>query len=255
MIRPQVLQQAALLVHFDGVWRDRVLAHGVLGLSDDERTLLAAVDARAFRADDERVARAVAGLVEEFPVAAATAGLPPLFALFRSDAFVDVVCGRLLLVEAAAVALGAPASIPARIELALAQARRKHTRHRPHNAWCAAAGVGVVDVPAGSLAAFSAARSELGVSPRESLAAGKRLTWSIAASADVETVLITGGASLALCAEALGRLLEFAATPRDGASLRARACELGCDSDDEAQGLIDDLVADGLLQAPAEAPL
>ena len=249
MIRPQLLQQAAVLVHFDAVWRDRMLDGGVLALDVEERALLAGVDARAFRADDERAARAVAGLVEEFPVAAAVAGLPCLFALFRSEAFVDVVCGRVLLVEAAAVALGAPTSIPARIELALARSRR----HRTPGGWCTAAGVGVVDVPVGSLAAFSAARAELGVSPRDGLAAGQRLTWSGAAVAEVETVLITGGASLALCAEALGRLLEFAATPREGASLRARACELGCDSDDEARALIDDLVADGLLRAPVEA--
>ncbi|MBM4279659.1 MAG: hypothetical protein FJ137_02495 [Deltaproteobacteria bacterium] len=240
------VERAALLLHFDGGWATRILDGDVLGLTGAEKAMLRAVDRRAFRADPERAARAAAVIVAELPVAIAVAGVPRLLSFFRADAFVDVIVGRAPLVVGAADFLD---SAPARIEGAVGRARRR--RHVDVGDIVVAPHVAAALVPDGALAQWTAARQSLGDDAVAAIGAGRRIAWPAFDDAEAAGVLVTGDAAnpaVGPCTAALARLLHRLEDGVDLAAFRAVACAEGCDDDAEADALLADLVADGLLR-------
>ena len=238
------LRTAALLLHFDASWRPRLLDEGLLGLSADERALLAAIDARAFRADEERKARAAAAVVDELPVAVAIAGLPRLFSFFCHTAFVDVIDQGAALVPAVAAFLAVgPAHDAARIEGAVAQARRRRRGRGLAAGVDAAAGLGV-----GAVVHWSALRAGLGPDVAGSVMRGARARWELPTVGEQEGVVVDNALvdpRVAACSHELAVLLE-AARSEGRAALLALAVSHGCD-DEEAAGLLSELQRDGLL--------
>ncbi len=241
------VERAALLMHFDDVWIARVLEEGVLSLSSMEKALFRSVDRRGFRSDGERAARAATAIVAELPVAVGVAGVPRLLSFFRDPAFVDVIVGGTPLVVGAARFLDNP---PARIECAIACARRRD--HAPDAAVVVAPAVAAAVIDDGTLAAWLAARESLGEDVVATVGSGQRIAWDArpAAAAAPTGVLVRGAGAAPVvggCAAALARLLGRLETGSTLAAYRAAACAEGCDDDAEADALLDDLVADGLL--------
>jgi hypothetical protein len=214
-------------------------------LSPAEQAMFGAVDRRAFAADADRRHRAVVAVAEEVPVAIAIAGLPAVYALFDDrDIFLAVVRGEAPMAVQFARGLEGVAGDAARIEGAVARARR----HRRLVAGIGRAdGVEVATVSDGALSRYEAARRALGDDVVAAVCGGRRLPTL--GSGDGAVVLATrgpAGVDLAGCSAALGALLDRC----DGlteADFIAHARALGCDDDDEARALLADLVGDGLL--------
>jgi hypothetical protein len=242
------VERAALLMHFDAVWQARILEGDTLSLSAAEKSLFAQVDRRAFHTDGERAARAVAVVVEELPVAVAVAGLPRVFAFFRDDAFLDVIVGGVPLVVGAAAFLD---NAPARIEGAVARARRRHAA--PAGEVVVAPHVASAPVPADAVDRWLAARASLGADVLAVVGGGRRVPWSDATfgdTVDIAGVLVTGTPSspaVGRCAHALASLLGHFENGGSCDAFRVAARERGCDDDAEADALLADLVVDGLL--------
>jgi hypothetical protein len=242
------VERAALLMHFDAVWHARILEGDTLSLSAAEKSLFAQVDRRAFQTDGERAARAVAVVVEELPVAVAVAGLPRVFAFFRDEALLDVIVGGVPLVVAVARFLG---NAPARIEGAVARARRRRTA--PAGEVVVAPHVASAPVPADAVDRWLAARASLGADVVAVVGGGRRVPWVDATFGDtVDTagVLVTGTPSspaVGRCAHALAALLARFEDGGSSEAFRVAARELGCDDDAEADALLADLVADGMV--------
>ncbi len=238
------LEQAVLLMHFADRWVDRILDGDVLGLTATEKALLRPLDRRGFGTDAERTARAARAIIEELPVAVAVAGLPTLLAFFVDDAFVDVITKGEPLVLAAARFL---ANEPARLEGTIARARRR--KHVPRADVVVAAHVASTLATTGALERYSEARARIGADAVSLVGGGMRLSWPVAAS-DATGVLVSGPPASPLlggCAAALVRLLGRLEGGLDHQSFIAAARHEGCDDDDEARALLDELVADGLL--------
>ncbi len=253
------------LMHFDDVWVERILDGDVLGLSAAEKALFRGVDRRAFHADGERAARAGSAVIEELPVAVAVAGVPRLLSFFRDDAFARAIVDGAPLVTTAADWLD---NVPARIEGAIARARRR--KHVPTAAVTVAPHVAVAAVPEGALDRWASARAGLGTRVVDAVAGGRRVTWPeqpagqgahggqethdgtgiLVTGTLVTGILVTGAAtdpSLAACARPLARLLARVNDGVDVDAFVAIACDEGCDDDAEAGALLADLVAEGLL--------
>jgi hypothetical protein len=234
-----------LLLHFDDAWAARILDGGVLGLSADEKALFASVDRRGFHADGERAARAASVVIEELPVAVAVAGVPRLLSFFRDDAFLRVIVERTPLVVAAAAWLD---NVPARIEGAVARARRRTVA--PDGDVVPAAHVAVTTAPDDAVERWARARAELGAAVVPVVAGGRRGPWAASVDDDGAGVLVSGdpgNPAVARCALPLARLLARLHMGVDIAAFRAAARDEGCDDDAEADALLADLVADGLL--------
>ncbi len=199
------LQQLVVCAHYGCAFVDNVRAR----LSDHERAMFDNVDARAFRADSERRARALVAVADELPQTIAKVGIDDVRALFDDEAvFLPVVRGERVLAVAFAHALEARAGDVARVEGAIARARR----------------------------------------PRIVGAVGRRSGVEVTRTSDgamIATLEVNGSVSLSSCATALCDLL--ASPDGEHADFIARARMLGCDSDDEANELLDDLIGEGLL--------
>ncbi len=250
-MRPSVVQRAAVLMHFDASFADDVRAGRARGLDDDERALLCRVDARAFRTDPERPLRLLATLIEEYPVSCAVVGAGALGAFVRSSPFRHAVMTDRLVVDAFGDWLFPRAGAVAQIELAVALARRRRRRRGMggvDDRLARAPGVELARVPAGTLAFYARARARLAAgaaSLQEAVARGARVeapepVWD---EQGLEHLLATP--DVAPCAEPLFALLAYAREGRERAALVDEARQLG--ADEEAEALIDDLVADGLL--------
>jgi hypothetical protein len=215
-------------------------------LTPAEQAMFRAVDRRAFGADGGRRDRIVAAVVDELPVSVAIAGLPAVYALFDDRAcFFPVVQGAAPIAVAFAAALEPVATDAARLEGAIARARR---RPRRVTGLLRADGVEVACVDDGAIARYQAARAGLGDRPVESVGGGARLAGI--GNGDAAWVLATRGhkgVELGSCSGALGQLLQRCTGIDDDAFVScARA--LGCDTDDEASELLAELLADGLVQ-------
>lgn len=245
-VNARKLRTAALLMHFDASWVARILDEGALLLNDDELALFRKIDRRAFRADEERKARAAAAVVAEGPVAVAVAGLPRLFSYFTSADFLVVIEQDQPLVIRALESLG-PVG---RIEATIARARR---RRRGQGPYTLAPGVdGERSFVKGSVAHWSELRASLGDDPAAAVMAGARRTWGLEVGDEKEGVVVDNGLvdpRVAACSQPLGVLL-MGARNLDHDSLRALARSQGCDDDEEADALLADLVNDGLLVPP-----
>lgn len=216
----------------------------VAALSPAEQAMFRAVDRRAFAADAERRHRAVAAVAEELPVSIAIAGLPAVYALFDApEGLLAVVRGVAPMAVQFAKALEPLAGDAARLEGAIARARR---RRRPVAGIARADGVEITRVSTGALSQYQAARASLGDDVVTTVCGGRRLpafpggddAWVLATRAT--------GVDLAGCSAALGGLLERCDGVDEGAFI-AHARTLGCDDDDEARGLLKDLLVEGVL--------
>lgn len=255
-LRPWSLRDVVVCAHYGSTFvNDVVDRSGVL--SDAERAAFQRVDPRAFRADAERAHRAVVAIADELPVTIAVAGLDAVYALFhREDAFGAVVRGDVAMAVVFAAHLEAVAGDVARIEGAMATARR---RGRGHHQLALAAGVDVVAVDNDDVIdAYAAVRASLGVDATAAAAAvcaGARRSWPAASTAPGPApspawILVTGAqgaAALSRCSAALGALLAAVGGGVDVDGAVAAARSLGCDDDDEALALVDELVGDGLI--------
>jgi len=242
------LQDVVVCAHFGCAFVPALVER----LSDAERRALLAVDARAFRADADRRHRAVVAIADELPVSIAVAGLDAVYALFDDEGvFGRVVAGADVLAVAFADALVGTVGDAARIEGAVARARR---RRRVRRVIARTDGVEAVRVSEGALAAFDALRARLGTDVVAAVCSGARLTTA-PGNSNESYVLATrdpaGGVALGACSSALGALLVGLDGVDDIAGATALARSLGCDTDAEALELLRELAADGLVSLPA----
>lgn len=231
-------------------------------LGGRERELLRGVDPRALGTDDMRRARALHVILDEYPVSAALIGVHVVDRFFGSAAFracvfergsMALTFGARYLVDVGARTVGV-----GMIETAMAHARRAD-RSRPSGLpqWLGcASNVAPVDVPAGTLAWYQRARERLGPEPLRMLG-GLRKPWPQKPPRDGaarEYLLIEakdGGAlAIGTASEPLVGLLLAADPPRPRAELVVAAIELGAEPD-EAEALLEDLIAEGLLRVVA----
>jgi len=248
----RALQDVVVCAHHGCTFVDRWLPE----LSDAEQKAFRAVDPRAFRADSERRLRAVVAIADELPLTIATVGLPAVYALFDDvEAFGAVVRGRVPMAVQFAHCLVPLAGDMARIEGALARARRPRPpmAGRIGRTGCVGRGPGVevTEVQDGALDHARQGREALGPDPVTAVCGGRRLTPLPHAPGRGWVLVSHGpnGGELATCSTALGQLLDGCAEVGETeAAFIARARTLGCDSDDEARELLADLLGDGLLQ-------
>jgi hypothetical protein len=135
------LQRVVVRMLFDPTFRDRVYADPMMVLSDvdltpEERQWLITPDARAYGVDVHRRSRALAGLLEEYPVAGALAvrcaqGVQRLSGFFAAAVFHQCIQQRGSLADAFGVYLASPAFADypaiahmAEIERGIARVRR-----------------------------------------------------------------------------------------------------------------------------------
>ena len=241
----RALQDVVVLAHHGCGFVDAVVAGP--SITAAERDCFRAIDPRAFRADAERQHRIVSVVIAELPVTCAIVGLDAVYALFHDlEGFGAVVLRRRPLVPTFAARLVVLAGDVARLEGAVARARRRQPRGR---GLVRAAGVEVVDVGIGALIAWQADRAALGDDVVAAVVEGVRLPRR---DDDQERgfVLIepgATGAALGACSAALAKLLAALDDPCGDDDVIARACELDCDDDEEARALINDLLVDQLL--------
>lgn len=247
-VSPVLAQRWAVRMTFDPALRARVYAGArVAGLTPELRALLVRPDPRAWATDPERRARALSGLCEELPVAAALAGLARADAFFGADAFHAAVMDRAPLAPAFGRWIEAWAGPEARIDTAVAEVRRAAPAP-PGPRWVRAPRVRLLRLPERTLARWSAVRAALGPDPLPGLL--RPLPADLPRRGrGSEHVLVDGtGAEVRVepAPEGLAGLLTRAARPTDRPTLVAWARGLGADAE-EAEAVVDGLAADGLL--------
>jgi hypothetical protein len=242
----RALQEIVVCAHYGCGFVEAMLATD--DVTDAERAAFRAVDPRAFRCDPERQHRAVAVVLEELPVTVAIAGLDAVYALFHDvEGFGAVVRRNLPLVVCFADRLVPLAGDAARLEGAVARARRRQVR----GAGVARGdGVEVVEVHAAALQAWQQARGSLGGEAIDDVGRGRRLPH-LPALGERGFMLIepaNGSWGVAPCSAPLGRVLHALDAPIDERAALDLAMAQGCDDEEEARALLNDLVADGLLR-------
>lgn len=239
---------------FDPIYAARVRGDEALDeLSPRERELLRDVDPRALLTDDMRRARALHVILDEYPVSAALIGVDAVDRFFASAAFracvfergsMALVFGARYLLEMIDKTRGVGA-----IEAAMAHARRAGRPRLAGLVGCTP-GLAPVRVPAGTLAWYQRARERLGPEPLRALTKLRKPWPQTPPRLGSEHLLIEakgdGSMAIGTASEALVGLLIAADPPRPRAELAAVAIELGAAAD-EAQELLDDLIAEGLL--------
>ena len=241
----RTLQELVVLAHHGCAFVDVILAGD--SITAAERACFAAIDPRAFRGDVERQHRLVAAVIEELPVTCAVAGLDAVYALFHDvEGFGAVVRRRLPVVVHFAARLEAVAGDVARIEGGVARARRRRPRG---GGFVRAAGVEVIEVGEHAVHHWQQQRASLGDRPIDVVGSGRRLPRDADDRARVQVLIEPSDGSFALanCSAALAGLLRALEAPTSDAHAVAVAREHGCDDDDEARGLLNDLMVDGLL--------
>lgn len=245
---PHLVQSSLVAMLFDPE-HAASLARGCpeIALSAREQELLQAIDPRALAVDAFRRGRALAALVDEFPVTIALHGSTRCQAFFASPRFRRSIVLR----ERMALAFGAWIGERERgigvLETAMATVRRA-TPPRALGLVCAPS-VRACVVPEGTLAFHADARDRLGPEPAATIAAGalqlgsppRRGSEHVIVEAKPDGSIDVGTASAALV-----RLLQFAERERSHAELAAHAVRCGAEAD-EADALLDDLCAQGLL--------
>lgn len=255
-IAPRRVQQALVGMLLDPGYAARVRGAGPLPeLSARERALLRAVDPRALRTDPHRRARAVHALVDEFPVTAAVLGVTPVESFLASEAFRAGVRARGAMALSFVAWVGDRAGGVGRLEGAMAAVRRPGAPLRGE-VGCPARLRGVV-VAAGTLAFCSRVRARLGAEPVEVLARRRKPWHERPPRGGLETLLVErredGSIDVGTGSEPLVRLLRFAEGGRTRAEVEAEAIERGAEPG-EARELIDDLIAEGLLELASAPP-
>lgn len=263
-VDPRRVQRGLVCMLFDPAYAKRVRGPGALPeperLSEGERALLREVDPRALGTDDMRRARAMAVIIEEFPVSVAAAGVDRVDRFFSSPVFRACVYERGSMVLSFGAFLGDRARGVGAIELAMARARRAPTKVElePGELRCPPR-FEALEVPAGSLAHYERTRAALGPEPLASLSTLKKpalppggknakKTEALLVEAQLDGQVVVGGASAALVA-----LLRRAREPIERAALGRAAVEFGAEAG-EVDELLDGLVEDGLLACAPPTP-
>jgi len=224
------LKSVVACLHHDPARVARLHEGDDLGLSAEEAEWLRAVPRAAWGVDPMRARRVAGALIEEFPQAAAIIGRDRVMEFCASAAFLSVCEGEGNL--ASAFACWADAGPTARIEGAMAQARR--------------GGAAVLEVPASVMSAWHS-RVDGGLAER--VAQGARLPrpaeegetiWVIAESRG-------GNVSVAELPEALARLVIYGLEGRTRADLVEEARRLG--AEDDAEVVVDELLELGTVRA------
>lgn len=232
------LQRVMVRMLHDPALVDRVYGGGrVPELDPAELGMLRAVDRRAWSTDPWRRARLVTALAEEFVVSAAVLGAPGLDAFCSSSEFHAGIQKRESMASAFGRWLLPKVGEVATLEATMARARRSpaHTAEVSLNV-----GVAACSVPGGMLAAWQAAKGQLGPAPLDAVVAGARV--SRPAGKGREGVLIAGdGASLV--GDDLVRLLVRIEPGLTRAGADAVVRKLGGGPE-----LLDELAAEGLLR-------
>ncbi len=248
---PQRVQAVMVGMLFDPDYAARVRGDGPLvELTARERSLLRAVDPRALQTDRYRRARAVATLVEEYPVTAVVVGTATLDRFFATEAFRAAVLGRGSMAIAFGAWLGDRAQGVGRLEAAMATVRR--AQDVTPTGLCCAPRLRALVVPAGTLAYHGRVRARLGPDVSAAIASGDVRPAERPPQRGHEHLLVErrddGSIDLGTGSGPLVRLLVFAAVPRTREALRAEAVRQGAEPD-EADELLDDLLAQGMLRS------
>ncbi len=245
----QSLQRLVVRMLYDPELVARVYdGEPVEGLKDADRALITASPRQAWGTDPLRASRTLQALLEEYPVSAAITGLAPLHGFFSSVDFHRCIQQRQRLSEAFGRWLEPRAGRIARLEQAIARSRRD-----PDPAGgCLSLAPGLVPVslPVDTLSLYQSLRARLGPQPLNLLISKTFQPSPLPPEpADVEHLLIErgpdGGVGIGGGSAALNGLLAAAPAPR--AVLEAAAVGLGA-TPEEAPGLLDDLIRDGLLE-------
>jgi hypothetical protein len=252
------LQHVLVRMHVDDAFARAVLsaphdARTTPELDERDRGHLARLDVRAFLTDPLRRSRLAHAVLLELPVTVATVGMPALFAFFAGTNrhFGAAVRGRGSMALMCAAFFDDEAPGVARIEGALAHARRRAVHDPPPGTLVRARGVNSAQAPAGALAHYADARARLGDDVADAIARGVRIA-TLAATSAREHVVIERDA-VGHAAEGVHALLQLATTPVARAQLEAKALTCGADTPAEAREVIEGLVADGLLSHAGRA--
>lgn len=264
----RTLQRVVVRMLHDPVFRAAVYADPAraladLALSPDDQRLLLAPDARAWGADAQRSERVLSALVTELPVSVLALfeeglSLARLRRFFESPFFHATIMARGSLAPAFADYLATLTKRPRtqtfiRLEHAIALVRRAHDQVSiPPGHLMRAGHVRPVSLAGGTLAAWSHAKKALGSDPTTRLFAKSRPRVAAVDPRTTEWVLLErkpeapDDPEAAFIGEALGHLLEAAATPALRATLSAVAEREGAETN-EASEILDELIAEGLL--------
>jgi hypothetical protein len=244
-------------------------------LTDQEQHWLVESDRRAYAVDPLRRARTLTALIEEFPVSAQhlvqqTGQSVLLDTFFSSPHFHTCIQQRGSLAAAfseyvLATALQHPPpglALSPLVQIETTMARLRRQQANPEAASTAAQHsltlappVALLHVPGGTLAHYQAALDSLRSDANGLIAAAcKSCTLPLPQQMQEDEWLLIvwhqNSAAIEILPEALGHLL--AATPAPRSTLLATACTLGAEAD-EANEIIDDLIADGVLCEKTEA--
>ncbi len=228
------------------------LDDGDYTLTDDDRAMLRGVDRRAWTTDTFRRARLVQTVIDEYLVTTAFVGIREVDAFFSSPALAEVLGRRGALVDAFGPFIvqrtSGTVSATAALEHAIVRARRPHASTAPGYQW--APGTVAVDLPAGTLANWQAARAALGPSPLASIAAGQRLVPPPLPHAR-EALLIEqqsdGGLGIHPLPPGIAALVVPCSTPQPEAAL-VRLGKKRNQSRRAVQETLRDLLDEGVLQ-------
>ena len=233
---------------FDPAYVERVHAGPVEGLGEAERALLCRVDRRAWSTDRYRRSRSVQALIEEYPVTAAVLGVKGVDAFFSTGSFGRVLTQRGSLALDFGRWAEARAGAVARLERAIAAARRAERPDGP--GLVTRPGVEPLLLPEGVLSFYAAERQSLGADPVAALAGGRPLARTPEVGEGDDALLIErdaqGQVQVGGGSPALVRLLAFTTVPRTRDATLAHARRLGCESGEDAE-VVDGMIEDGLL--------
>ncbi len=248
---PHRVQHVLVAMMFDPEYAARVRSDAPPAeLTPREHALLRDVDPRALATDRFRRARAVNVLVDEFPVTAAVLGIGAFERFFASDAFRAAVFGRGRMALAFGAWIGERAHGVGRLESALAHVRRAVEEPARADRLACPSRLRALVVSAGTLAYHGRVRQALGKDPAATLARAATRRAERPPQRGAEYLLVErqadGSIDVGTGSEPLVRLLTFAHEPRTREALAAEAVRHGAEAE-EADELLDDLVAQGLL--------
>ncbi len=270
----EALQQVAVRLHHDPAFVQAVYADPAGSLADEdlsshERSLLLAVDQRAWLSDPERQSRVLEALRTEFPCTAAWMELhgtnrQTFLDFFSSDTFHSAIRDQEVLaiafgtfLESAAEGWAPRAADLAALETDFARARRLPAAGTGRAQgvvaaaspdWVQAPHIRLRRSPVGSLSLLEGLRRWLasdlrGEAPTEA-PPGPACEWLC-----VEHVG-DGELRTGTLPEALGELLDFCRRPQPHEAVLAEFVRLGCD-ETEATEVLEELLSDGLLTLTA----
>lgn len=253
---PEALQRFVVRLLWDPALVERVYTgEPVPGLDAEGRALLTRVDRRAWDTDPYRRARTLRALVEEYPCTVAELGVAGLETFFGAPAFHDALQGRGSLATAFGAWIAPRAGPVVAIERAFVALRRA-VPVTPAPGELVRGAVIPVAVPVGTYARWVDLVDALGADGLARALAGWRPPAAPVRGRGKEHLLVQalgGVEAVAEGSDGLHALLVAAARPVPRRDLRRVAVRLGA-SPAEADGLLDELVADGLLVTPPTSP-